>query len=349
MTLCASCQLKESDVEIRKRLLCADCFVHYVNSKVRKRMESYRFKNLTEDQKKRLLLPLSGGISSLSLLQILDAQLHEQISKQNRTAYELLVVHVDLLETEQAVSARWFAEIKSRFALHEYLPILKVHEALRIDGDLDNALSLLGLDRNTQTENQDFYTSILSSTSSVTTHADLRELILKRLLVALAKQQNCDSILWGHSDSKLAAQALADVAKGRGGSVPGTLADVQSPEGINLNYPMRDLFKTELELYAATLSPPLQPLRKTIELEPAVSIRNTSIDNLLHNYITSQGEKYPSIMANVVRTASKLQAPGHKIATTYCAVCRCVVETEGKKESLCYGCNRMKHDIRVRD
>ena len=349
MTLCVSCQLEESVVDIRKRLLCADCFVHYVNSKVRKRMESYRFKNLTVEQKKRLLLPLSGGVSSLSLLQILDAQLREQISKQNRTAYELVVVHVDLLETDQAVSASWYQETESRFVLHEYLPIVKVHEVLRIDEDLESALALLELNRKAEIDDQHFYSTIMSSTTSVTTRADLRELLVRRLLVSLAKQHSCDSILWGHSDSRLASQALADVAKGRGASVPGTLADGPSPEGINFSYPMRDLFKTELELYGTTLSSPLHPLASSRETEHVVSLRNTSIDNLLSTYITSQGEKYPSIMANVVRTASKLQPPSHKFDSTYCAVCRCAMNVEGHAESLCYGCQRMKQDIKLQD
>ncbi len=309
-------------------------------------MESYRFKDLTGHQNKRLLLPVSGGVSSLSLLQVLDAQLNEQIAKQNRTAYELLVVHIDLLGTEQAVSTSWYKTIESRFSLHEYLPIMKVHEAFCIDEDLEDALSLLGLKRNRQTGDQDFYTTILSTTSSSTSRADLRELLLKRMLVALARQHNCDSILWGHSDSRLAAQALADVAKGRGASLPGALVDGSSPEGIKSNYPVRDLFKAELDLYVATLSPALQPLRSLTETEPVVSIRNTSIDSLLTSYITSQGEKYPSIMANVVRTASKLQVPIHKITSSYCTVCRCAMDLEDEAGVLCYGCNRMKQDIK---
>ena len=309
-------------------------------------MESYRFKNLTGDQQKRLLLPLSGGVSSLSLLQVLDAQLNEQLAKQNRTAYELVVVHVDLLETE-AVSSEWYETTAARFDLHEFLPIMKIHEAVSIDEEVGTALSLLGITRKPDTDEKDFYKAVMTSTSSVTTRADLRELLVKRMLVALAKQHDCESILWGHSDSKLAAQALAEVAKGRGGSVPGALADGPSPGAINFNYPMRDLFKAELDLYASIISPPLEALLNSSEPEPVVSIRNTSIDSLLNDYITSQGEKYPSIMANVVRTASKLQVPKQTKSSTYCAVCCCATSEKRENGNLCYGCNRMKQDIKT--
>ena len=311
-------------------------------------MESYRFKNLSVDQKKRLLLPLSGGVSSLSLLQILDAQLREQIAKQNRTAYEIVVIHLDLLEGDEQGCEQWYAETKRNFNMHEFLPVRRVYEAFTLDQALDSAMQVLNLNRQPGSGDEEFYRTIMASTTSVTTRADIREILTKRLLVALAKQHSCESILWGHSDSRLAAQALADVAKGRGGSVPGALADGPSSDGLNFNYPMRDLFKSELELYAAVLVPNLEPLSGEIEKEPVVSIRNTSIDTLLSNYIDSQGEKYPSIMANVVRTASKLQVPEHGVDSRYCVVCRSSLQNERKEEKICYGCNRMKEDIKIR-
>ena len=193
--------------------------------------------------------------------------------------------------------------------------------------------------------------SIMASTSSVTTRTDLVELLLRRLLVSLAKQHGCESILWGHSDSKLAARALADVAKGRGGSVPAGISDGFSPTGVNFNHPMRDLFKSELELYASVLPEPVEYMPE-MDSGPARSIRNTSIDDLLSNYIMSQGEKYPSIMANVVRTASKLQAPTIVSESIVCPVCNDQIQSrEGENDqnkTLCYGCDRMKKDIRIK-
>jgi cytoplasmic tRNA 2-thiolation protein 2 len=349
-TLCAHCLTADSSFEIRKRRLCTDCFVRYVNSKVRKRMESYRFKNWSADQKKRLMLPLSGGVSSLCLLQVLDAQLREQIGRQNRTAYELVVVHVDAdgLENEGGDrDGEWYEGVAERFELHRFLSVVKIYEAFEIDESLESDLSHLGLTRRSGHDDKAFYRGMWTSTKSVTTRSDLRELLMRRVLVALAKKHDCEGILWGHSDSKLAAQVLADVAKGRGSSVPGAMADGPSSEGLNFNYPTRDLFKAELDLYASVLSPPLTSLDSLAAPQLIASIRNTSIDALLGNYITSQGEKYPSIMANVVRTASKLQVPASTDSAARCPVCQSAPGMEG--QSICYGCVRMKQDIKTQE
>ena len=316
-------------------------------------MESYRFKNLSPslEKRKRLLLPLSGGVSSLCLLQVLDEQVREQKAKQGRVAYELVVVSVDpevewdSVEGEERV--KWLECVKERFEIHKFLDVKKACEVLCLDDDLEDDLETLGFERTDEESDRDFYETILSSTKSVTTRTDLREILIKRLLVGLAKNHQCDSLLWGHSDTTLAAQTLADVAKGRGGSVPGSMSDGPSAEGINFNYPMRDLFKAELDLYASCLSPTLVPLKRVEEAEKITSIRNTSIDNLLNNYITSQGQKYPSIMANVVRTASKLQAPAVTESTILCAICHCTMAQE-TDERLCYGCIRMQQDIKTK-
>jgi cytoplasmic tRNA 2-thiolation protein 2 len=312
-------------------------------------MESYRFKNIG-DQKKRLLLPLSGGVSSLCLFQILDAQLNEQMSKQNRTAYELVIVRVDDVKEDgeggrEGESDEWWRGVEERFGLHTYLRTRRMFEVFEVDQGLGGDLEHLGLMRG-ERDDGEFYEYIMASTKSVTTMFDLKELMLKRMLLAMAKEQGCDSIIWGHSDSRLAAQALSDVAKGRGGAVPRDLADGMSSDGVVSNYVMRDLFKSELEAYAAILDPPLEFLKESAA-EP-VSIRSTSIDQLLNSYIASQGEKYPSIMANVVRTASKLQVPQHSADSSLCPICRNELEPESK-ETICYGCIRMRQDIKGQD
>jgi cytoplasmic tRNA 2-thiolation protein 2 len=346
--LCADCQIHEGSHDIRKRQLCSDCFIIYVNSKVLKRMESYRFKNLTGGQKKRLFLPCSGGVSSLVLLHALDAQLKKQVDKQNRTAYDLVLAHV--LAPESSVSADWFQRMSRRFSSHAFLPPVNFHEALKIDQNLEQGLVHLGVRRAPGQDDLSFYNIIMSSVTTVTTRRDLQELFLRRLLISLAKQSGCASILWGHSDSKLAAQVLSGVAKGRGASVPAEISDGLSPSDITFNYPMRDLFKSELELYANIFPEPLEVVTEA-DPEPTPSIRNTSIDNLFSNYILSQGEKYPSIVANVVRTASKLQAPKMGSEAQFCPLCNSQVDTGraigGNDRPVCYGCERMKQDIRV--
>ena len=353
---CVDCQAVEATLDVRKRRLCRDCFIRYVNSKVLKRMESYRFKNNKDDNTRCLLLPVSGGISSLVLMQVLESQMQRQLANRSRTAYQLKVVLVDedveLGGLQKVHRTAWYGKLQTKFPSLSFLIIKDLSEVFDLDRAVEDDLRAFGLNKQRAESNRDFTLRILSSAASVTAGTDIREILLNRLIVSCAKQQNCESIIWGHSDSRLAAKALAGVAKGRGGSLPFEICDGPSRSGVNFNYPLRDLFKPELNLYASLLPKVFSEV--VIGDEPAprekLSIRNTSIDDLLTNYINSQGEKYPSIMANVVRTASKLHVPELNEAISSCRVC--LVPYQGLSEDisgerdLCYACSRTRQDVR---
>jgi cytoplasmic tRNA 2-thiolation protein 2 len=353
--ICVDCQSAEATLDIRKRRLCRDCFIKYVNSKALKRMELYRFKSNNHDIGRRLLLPVSGGVSSLVLLQLLDSQMQRQRAMRNRTAYELWVVLIEDFRTTVNANTRtfpWYTTLQKRFTSVSFIPIMSLHDVLALDTTIEDDLQAFGLIRSEAECDRDFTLRILESATSLTAGADLQDILLNRLIVSCAKQHDCESILWGHSDSRLAAKALAGVAKGRGGSLPFEICDGPSRSGINFSYPLRDILKPELGLYVSALPEVFSEL--LIEDDPAprekASIRNTSIDDLLTTYINSHREKYPSIMANVVRTASKLQSPQLKQTTSSCRVC--LVPYQGDSEQLsgekglCYACSRTRQDIR---
>lgn len=354
--VCVDCQSTEATLDIRKRRLCRECFIKYVNSKALKRMESYRFKSNTEDARRRLLLPVSGGLSSLVLLQVLDSQMQRQRTMRNRTAYELWVVLVEEdFGTTGNASPRenpWYTALQTRFSSVSFMPIKNLHDVFAQDPTIEHDLQAFGLNRLESETNEEFTLRILGSASSLTAGADLQDILLNRLIVSCAKQHCCKSILWGHSDSRLAAKALAGVAKGRGGSLPFEICDGPSRSGINFIYPLRDLFKPELGLYASALPEVFSGLAIDDDTAPRekASTRNTSIDDLLTNYINSQGEKYPSIMANVVRTVSKLQIPKSNEKTSSCRVCLVPYQGDSGQNSgerdLCYACSRTRQDIR---
>ncbi len=350
---CVDCQEREASLTIRKRRLCAPCFIRYVNSKVLKRMESYRFKNLAGDQKRRLFLPTSGGVSSLTLLQVLDAQLEKQIVNRNRTAYELVIARVVLPDTRDlATIEAEYQKLAQRFPLHTFLPLVPLHDVLRTDESMHGDLAHIGLHLGSSESNEESMQRVYTAATSPTARADLESVLLRRLLVAIAKRHRCEGVLWGHSDSRLAALALADVAEGRGGSVSSSLADGPSLHGVDFNYPTRDLFKVELQTYAQALTEPLTYETECDSAEEQVTnIRNTSIGKLLGSYIILQGEKYPSIMANVVRTASKLQVQKTGNGVVPCTFCIMpttrAMHDSGDKPILCYGCKRMKQDIKA--
>ena len=352
---CVDCQAVEATLDIRKRRLCGDCFITYVKSKVLKRMESYRFKNQDKDSRRSLLLPISGGISSLVLLQVLESHMQQQLSKRGRTAYELQVVLVDedtgMNEPQRVDRTVWYGKLRSQFPSLSFLTVKDLSEVFELDLALEDDLRAFGFTRQEGESDRDLTSRVLSSAASVTAGADVYEILLNRLIMSCAMHNHCESILWGHSDSRLAAKALAGVAKGRGGSLPFEVCDGPSRSGVNYNYPLRDLFKPELRLYASLLP---EVFAETVANEaPAqrekTSIRHTSIDDLLTDYINSQGEKYPSIMANVVRTASKLQGPELNGATKSCTIClvpyQDVTQDTFDERHLCYACSRTRRDI----
>jgi cytoplasmic tRNA 2-thiolation protein 2 len=350
--ICVDCQEREATLNVRNRRLCPACFMRYVASKILKRMESYRFRNLTGDQKRRLFLPVSGGVSSLVLLQVLDAQLQRQISNRNKTAYHLVIARVVLPGTNDPAEVdEKYQDLARRFPLHTFLPQVSLHRVFRLDQKIRQDLTALGFEIQPTESDEAALQQVLSSTTSVSSRTDLEAILLRRLLVSIAREQDCESLLWGHSDSRLAGLTLANVAKGRGGSVSSNLADGKSLHEINFNYPARDLFKTELESYARALSDPLPyEADGTLSAQPTTNVRTMSIDTLLSNYISSQGEKYPGIMANVVRTATKLQTKNDEANVHACVFCVLPLSWQpGEREGntiLCYGCERMKQDMK---
>lgn len=326
-------------------------------------MEKYRLRNAPKDRRRKLLIPLSYGVSSLTLLHIINAQLQRQRSSGRKiTAFDLHVLAIDpssINPVFQVDSSR-IDQVREAYPEHECteIPFSSIFQYDKEVGDVmkEHAGADFVDDRSKTDEErlQLFRSSITTSTS----RADVDELLLRRLIVAFAKAQGCEGILWGDSDSRLAAKTLAHVSKGRGFSLPWTVSDGMSPWDIHFSFPLRDLFKSELEQYAGFT---VSELRSKVGVENPVvenmSSRVMSIDDLLTHYVETQGEKYPGIMANIVRTVDKLQTSPSD-ASLLCTCCRMPMnkgsnlETQGlasqsgQNGPICYGCARTLLDVK---
>src|SRR4051812_17162591 len=170
--------------------------------------------------------------------------------------------------------------------------------------------------------NQQKLDRLLLSLPSASSRSDITSILRTRLLVEVAKENGCESILWGDTTTRLAEKTLAETAKGRGFSLPWQVADGVSPFGVRFNYPVRDLLKKELITYATLVSPPLTDLviSPSLAVPIVASSKSTTIDDLMTQYFESVEENYPSIVANVVRTSSKLK-PLTGEETTSCGLC----------------------------
>lgn len=325
-------------------------------------METYKSKRSAKVPQK-FLLALSFGPSSSCLLHMLDGHLQTQHERMNRASYELFVVHIDLYldDTDREASTALLKKYKDQYPRHSYSSY-GLQEALQLEG-IDWA-SLGVSDRavqETQASSSDLQ-RIVSLLSSATSRADIVSTLLNRLLVDVAKRNDCESILFGDTTTRLAEKTLTETAKGRGFSLPWQVSDGPSPYGVGFNYPLRDILKKEIMTFSSSTTPlPDLVVYQETPSHISASSKSTTIDDLMAQYFESVEENFPSIVANVVRTSSKLNpTTDHK--SKGCGLCGLPVAegTDGiygwggdqnpdarqSRESissdavLCYGCSR---------
>jgi cytoplasmic tRNA 2-thiolation protein 2 len=204
---------------------------------------------------------------------------------------------------------------------------------------------------------------LINSLTSATARADVLSTLRTRLVVEHAKLTGCESVLWGDSTTRLAQKTLSETAKGRGFSLPWQVSDGESPFGLNFHYPLRDVLKKELVSYTNMAEPGLAALvHETVTgtTQASMSSKNTTIDDLMKHYFESVEENFPSIVANVVRTTSKLEVHPHAPADPRCSLCSMPVQggrfgihgwggdqQDGNdftsidiRRNVCYGCTR---------
>ena len=337
-----------------------------MTTKVLKRLEVNKVRGAFKEAPRNLLLPVSLGPSSISMLHILDEQLRSQRDRSGRSSYSLHVLHVDQSPlVERPDHQKAVALLKERFPSHTYSIIL-LEDIFDFDTNLEEEI-LGSRSAITNTFTNDKSTRLqhlMSSLPSATSRIDVANLLKLKLISETAKQRGYDSILYGDSTTRLAERTLSETAKGRGGSLPWLTADGVLPHGLKIIYPMRDLLKKEILTYASITSPQLTAmvLDSVCSDQNSVSSKATTIDSLMSQYFESVEQNYPSIVANVVRTSSKLQAPSYSSTSLLCDVCELPIEKVARQwggdqagctvpsvdastalditKALCYGCAR---------
>lgn len=357
---CKRCNALEAALTVRSDPLCRDCFIKYVQTKVIKRMEAFRTRHAHPGQQRKLLLPISFGASSVTLLYILDKHLQAQISRTGRTGFTLHVIHLFDLPSTNGEGTEKFDLIKERFPSHEYSTISldelysKQRAEANENSDPDHSnLSINGCPVKS-------LENLLAAIPSATPRSDVLSILQTRLAVKFAKESSCEGILWGDSTTKLAETVLAETAKGRGFSLPWHVTDGDSPYGIPFFYPMRNVLKKEILSHVDLVEPSLRPLISAgafVPTQAPPSGKNTTIDVLMQQYFESVEENYPSVVSNVVRTTGKLHAAVSENAR-YCRLCKLPIAEDQlgidgwgghqgdtntvrpKDRELCYGCAR---------
>ena len=339
--LCSRCQEKEVVISIRTEPVCKDCFSKYVQTKIIKRMETFRVKNSEPGKERTLLFPLSFGPSSTALLYVVSSHLKRQIEKTGRTGFKLHVIHIRL--PEESNSEEILEQVKQRYPEHTYsnIPLATITE------HTDLVPSAFHRQQQQQKTPAETLTAILSTLPTPTSRADATAIFLRKLLVHHALTLDCGAILFADSTTRLSERVLAETAKGRGFALPWIVSDGASPFGIPIYYPVRELLSKEVAAFVDFVEPSLADvLVRRSDGRPAAAMKNTTIDELTRQYFAGVEVEYPSIVANVVRTTGKLQARTLGEVEAHCELCDMPLEGQAPERSrVCYGCIRTMPQI----
>lgn len=200
-------------------------------------MVSYRIRRPSPtDEIPTFLLPLSFGISSTSLVFLLDAQRRAQREKVSRTHYKVKIVHIDERILDPGCSDPAHLDV-----IRKKFPDLGEYECASLEDiyDYNDAAAevMEGVEcAGDGGSKRERLCALLSALPSPTSRMDLASIIRNRLLVEIAKRESCEGILWGDTTTKLAEKTLAETAKGRGFSLPWMISDGLAPHGSDFSF-----------------------------------------------------------------------------------------------------------------
>ena len=346
---CARCRIRDGGLRVRNEHLCKECFLNYVGVKVTKRMESNNLRSNLRDAPKVLLLALSLGPSSLTMLHVLDQNIQRQRQKTGRAGYTLKVLHI--VESSQDNSSEGpgndnFSLVEKRFADHTYIRL-----PLETAFDEWPSFPSGSIPPNTKGDDPSMSRStrlkdLLADAARKGFKDEAAGLLRQRLIASVASKNHVDAIIYGDSTTRLAERTLAETARGNGALVPWMTTDASLPKNAPTIFPMRDLLRKELVLYAELAHPPLSDLLRSPRTGPdPPSSRDVSIGTLMQQYFATVEDQYPSIVANVVRTAGKLGTPKLDDKSEHCSYCNLPILREGSLvdpgQIHCYSCERI--------
>lgn len=314
---CARCRLHIASFNVRGERLCRDCFIKYIGSKVLKRVEATKIRGDFHGVEKKILIINNLDVSSICLLQIMQEMLRRRSKRGPRVGYTLHSLYISQPTSGDAASTQGsFDDLNLRFedftyhtaTLHDVFSIIPT-----LYQDLQVQLQLPEADNRCDSQRLN---SVLGALKSQTSRKDAISILGRRLAYAYAHNGNFDSIIFTDSTTQLAQKILSETVKGRGGSLPWLTTDHTSVDGIPCFYLVQDLLEKELVLYSQQVEPALSPLvddrLPRLPRKETVSSKDVAIDDLMSEYFASVEEEYPSIVANVVRTSSKLVSTSHQ-------------------------------------
>lgn len=288
----------------------------------------------------KVLLPVSFGASSLVLLDMIASLLQEQnLAHKGKQGFELVVLHLDNNEQmkngeEPGSSEKLKLELSQKLKeiTEKYLPVQIKSKVLSIDEiDVDEYIRIsvsnefdvfkqyLG-DENPM--HKLTISELLHFSPSKSLRADLLATIYADLIFRTATREGCQTVLFGHSMTRLATEVISLTVKGRGLSIHKAIADGPRQYGkhaVHVIFPLRDVLYAEVQ---AILKYSDKIKEHVVELsEETKIVKNMTVQALTSQYFENlDATGYSSTASTVVKTAEKLGGPKEaKVAE--CEVC----------------------------
>lgn len=315
---CYKCKDRPAEVESRAEYFCKECFINYLQYKNRKRLDD--FKVNYDDKHAQLpsvVLPLSLSKSSIATLDMLVSLIRQQHTRHHgKQGFELKAIHVCLDNNEKATVDKLLCSLETAYPECKFLCYSIEDYANNQFGDY-STVELHTLEEKDPVLKPTELLAILRENDK-SSYQDLEQILLEITIRHIARQLNASCIAWGHSMTKIAQLTCSMTCKGRGESLHQLLSGENSD--LDERFPMQDLLSSEIEKYlvlceltAFTLPPKPPPSSKRFQ----------SIDELASEYFLSVEAGFPSVVATVVRTASKLAEPhlDSERASLFCNIC----------------------------
>ncbi|KAI9141507.1 hypothetical protein BKA69DRAFT_1073807 [Paraphysoderma sedebokerense] len=325
---CVKCKDEKGTITIRQILYCRSCFIENISYKFRHTLA--RLKTMNHIGEDKLLLALSGGHSSRTMLHLMS--MYQQTGESMKTSKcfkDVIVCHIDesgLFDGPNETSSK-LEEIVASYRLP--LEKVQLEEVFALDEMKDDAylLKVTGDDMYLAKQDQPLQSNreklqnLFLNSAKMSGKEDLLNHLKMKLLLLKAKSLGCSRLMLGDSGTRLAIKIISETSKGRGYSLPVDIAgETDWYQDVIVLRPMKDYILKELGIYNT-----LNNL-ETIHI-PTFTTKTTkskaSIDHITEEFIMGLERDFSNTVSTVYRTASKLK-PSRTIqnkSDQACSVC----------------------------
>ncbi|KAG7663487.1 CTU2 [[Candida] subhashii] len=333
-TSCQRCKTTPAILISRKEKFCQNCFIRFIRGKQRKQMQDDQYKvkygPLAEKLgKQKVLLALSGGRSSLVLLDVIASLLQEQYAAhKGNQGFELVIVNLDEYELD---SLNKKVQDVIPELLERYNPVKLTLKVLSLNSYVDQGtLQKISLNHEftgfiSSINNSKEYTlsELLDLCPSKSSAEDLLTIVYEELILRTAYKEGCQTVIYGHSMTRIANEIIALTVKGRGSIIHKAIADHTEKyldKEIKVLFPLRDVLYAEILAYCELADLNKYLIESTIQKSKIT--KNLTIRDITTNYFKQlDATGYASTASTVVRTGEKLGAPKDEQVLAHCQVC----------------------------